>query len=102
MMPFVRYIMLSYPLDLQIAEAEALDDSTRQLATEFLVTLCEAREKAPGMMRKLPQIVGRLFQCLMTFLLDIEVLPQPSRLVLYAFFRHHISHVCIKDKLGQK
>lgn len=59
----------------QIAEAEALEDSTRQLAAEFLVTLCEAREKAPGMMRKLPQLVGRLFQCLLKFLLDIEVCP---------------------------
>lgn len=57
----------------QIAEADALEDSTRQLAAEFLVTLCEAREKAPGMMRKLPQFIGRLFHCLITFLLDIEV-----------------------------
>ena len=30
----------------------------RTLAAEFLVTLCEAREKAPGMMRKLPQVGG--------------------------------------------
>lgn len=57
----------------QIAEAERLEESTRQLAAEFLVTLCEAREKAPGMMRKLPQFVGRLFQCLLNFLLNIEV-----------------------------
>jgi hypothetical protein len=28
----------------------------RSLAAELLVTLCEAREKAPGMMRKLPQV----------------------------------------------
>jgi hypothetical protein len=61
----------------QIAEASTLSESTRQLATEFLVTLCEAREKAPGMMRKLPQINQRLFQCLMGFLLDIEVPPSP-------------------------
>lgn len=57
---------------MQIAEAEQLEDSTRQLAAEFLVTLCEAREKAPGMMRKLPALVARLFHCLLTFLLDIE------------------------------
>jgi len=65
---------------MQIAEADALVESTRQLAAEFLVTLCEAREKAPGMMRKLPQINQRLFRCLMGFLLDIEVLytPPPS------------------------
>lgn len=41
---------------LQIAESEALDAGVRTLAAEFLVTLCEAREKAPGMMRKLPQV----------------------------------------------
>jgi hypothetical protein len=64
----------------QIAEADTLVESTRQLATEFLVTLCEAREKAPGMMRKLPQINQRLFQCLMGFLLDIEVPPPLSSL----------------------
>ncbi|EFN51416.1 hypothetical protein CHLNCDRAFT_59245 [Chlorella variabilis] len=40
---------------LQIAESESLDEGVRTLAAEFLVTLCEAREKAPGMMRKLPQ-----------------------------------------------
>ncbi len=60
---------------MQISEATELEDSTRQLATEFLVTLCEAREKAPGMMRKLPQHLARLFQCLVFFLLDIEVRP---------------------------
>ena len=60
---------------MQISEASELEDSTRQLATEFLVTLCEAREKAPGMMRKLPQQLARLFQCLVFFLLDIEVRP---------------------------
>ena len=58
---------------MQIAEASSLEDSTRQLAAEFLVTLCEAREKAPGMMRKLPHFIGQLFQCLTGFLLDIEV-----------------------------
>lgn len=60
-------------VSMQIAEATSLENSTRQLAAEFLVTLCEAREKAPGMMRKLPEFIGRLFQCLLNFLLDIEV-----------------------------
>jgi len=32
----------------QIAEADALVESTRQLATEFLVTLCEARRRPPA------------------------------------------------------
>lgn len=58
---------------MQVAEASALDDATRQLAAELLITLCEAREKAPGMMRKLPQFIGRFFQILLAFLLDIEV-----------------------------
>ncbi|KAG1673229.1 hypothetical protein FOA52_013109 [Chlamydomonas sp. UWO 241] len=57
---------------LQIARAEQLEDATRQLAAEFLVTLCEAREKAPGMMRKLPNFVPNLFETLMMFLLDVE------------------------------
>ena len=57
----------------QVVGAEQLEESTRQLAAEFMVTLCEAREKAPGMMRKLPQFVGRLFQSMLAFLLDVEV-----------------------------
>ena len=36
-----------------------------------MVTLCEAREKAPGMMRKLPHFVNKLFETLMVFLLDV-------------------------------
>lgn len=55
-----------------IAEAEQLEESTRKLACEFVVTLCEAREQAPGMMRKIPQLNHRLFMCLMNYLLDVE------------------------------
>ena len=50
-----------------------MESATRQLAAECLVTLCEAREKAPGMMRKLPQFLDQFFQCLLGFLHDIEV-----------------------------
>ncbi|KAH1204811.1 Importin-5 [Glycine max] len=57
---------------LQVAEAEALEEGTRHLAIEFVVTLAEARERAPGMMRKLPQFVRKLFGVLMNLLLDIE------------------------------
>ncbi|KAF7007891.1 hypothetical protein CFC21_022777 [Triticum aestivum] len=57
---------------LQIAEAAQLEDGTRHLAVEFVITLAEARERAPGMMRRLPQFVGRLFQVLMQMLLDVE------------------------------
>ncbi|XP_057437723.1 uncharacterized protein LOC130729888 [Lotus japonicus] len=57
---------------LQVAEAPSLEEGTRHLAIEFVVTLAEARERAPGMMRKLPQFIQRLFGVLMNLLLDIE------------------------------
>ncbi|KAK9664646.1 hypothetical protein RND81_14G058200 [Saponaria officinalis] len=57
---------------LQIAEAESLEEGTRHLAIEFVITLAEARERAPGMMRKLPQFIQRLFGILIKLLLDIE------------------------------
>ena len=57
---------------LQIAEASSLEEGTRHLAIEFVITLAEARERAPGMMRKLPQFIHRLFAILMTMLLDLE------------------------------
>ncbi|KAK9941431.1 hypothetical protein M0R45_018032 [Rubus argutus] len=57
---------------LQIAEAESLEEGTRHLAIEFVITLAEARERAPGMMRKLPQFISRLFAILMKMVLDIE------------------------------
>ncbi|XP_065851907.1 uncharacterized protein [Euphorbia lathyris] len=57
---------------LQIAEADSLEEGTKHLATEFVITLAEARERAPGMMRKFPQFVQRLFVVLMRMLLDIE------------------------------
>lgn len=61
---------------LQIAEAAELEEGTRHLAVEFLITLAEARERAPGMMRKLPLFTNRLFAALMKMLLDIEDDPQ--------------------------
>ncbi|CAN8300728.1 unnamed protein product [Cochlearia groenlandica] len=57
---------------LQIAEADSLEESTRHLAVEFLVTLAEARERAPGMVRKLPQFIDRFFAVLMKMAEDIE------------------------------
>ncbi|KAG0487272.1 hypothetical protein HPP92_009367 [Vanilla planifolia] len=57
---------------LQIAEADQLEEGTRHLAVEFVITLAEARERAPGMMRRLPQFIGRLFAILMKMLLDIQ------------------------------
>ncbi|XP_042385378.1 importin-5-like [Zingiber officinale] len=57
---------------MQIAEADGLEEGTRHLAIEFIITLAEARERAPGMMRKLPQFLSRLFSVLMKMLLDLE------------------------------
>lgn len=57
---------------LQVAEAAGLEEGTRHLAIEFVVSLAEARERAPGMMRKLPQFIRRLFSLLMNMLLDLE------------------------------
>jgi hypothetical protein len=57
---------------LQIAAAGRLEDATRHLAVEFLITLAEARERAPGMMRKLPHFIGKLFSVLLTMLLDVD------------------------------
>jgi len=57
---------------MSVARAEQLEAATRSLAAEFLVTLCEARDKAPGMVRKLPTFASSLFETLMLFLLDVE------------------------------
>ncbi|CAL5421025.1 unnamed protein product [Camellia sinensis] len=57
---------------LQIAEAESLEEGTRHLAIEFVITLSEARERAPGMMRKLPQFIQRLFSILLKMLEDVD------------------------------
>ncbi|KAG2489783.1 hypothetical protein HYH03_011733 [Edaphochlamys debaryana] len=51
---------------------DKLEGQTRQLAVEFLVSLCEAREQSPGMMRKVPNLARSLFELVMGFLLDIE------------------------------
>uniref|UniRef100_A0A0C9QU83 TSA: Wollemia nobilis Ref_Wollemi_Transcript_9431_3919 transcribed RNA sequence n=1 Tax=Wollemia nobilis TaxID=56998 RepID=A0A0C9QU83_9CONI len=57
---------------LQIAEAQSLEEGMRHLALEFIITLAEARDRAPGMMRKLPQFIGKLFAILVNLLLDVE------------------------------
>ncbi|GLT87421.1 hypothetical protein SLE2022_055060 [Rubroshorea leprosula] len=57
---------------LQIAEAASLEEGTRHLAIEFVITLAEARERAPGLMRKLPQFISKLFSLLMDMLLDVD------------------------------
>ncbi|PWA95267.1 importin-5 [Artemisia annua] len=75
---------------LRIAEAESLQERTRHLAIEFVITLVEARDPAPRMMSDLPQfiisrfsaffmrrkfreLISRLFAIFMRLLLaDIE------------------------------
>eukprot|EP00958_Prasinococcus_capsulatus_P007362 scaffold689_cov375-Prasinococcus_capsulatus_cf.AAC.24 len=55
-----------------VSETTDFEASNRQMALEFLVTLCEGREKAPGMMRKLPQYIGRMLQVSLKFLEDFD------------------------------
>lgn len=57
---------------LQVAEANGLEEGTRHLAIEFVITLAEARDRAPGLMRKMPQFINRLFAILMKMLLEVE------------------------------
>ena len=57
---------------LTIAAEEKFEEGVRHLAIEFIVTLCEQREKAPGMMRKIPQYIGQLCNILLKMLLDVE------------------------------
>lgn len=55
---------------MQIMEAAALEEGTRVLAAEFLVTLCESRDKV---LKKQPQLGQPFFTALLQFLLDVEV-----------------------------
>ncbi|MCD7465045.1 hypothetical protein HAX54_000438 [Datura stramonium] len=57
---------------LEIAEAERLEQRTRHLAILFLITLVEAKERAPGMVKKLPSFISRCFTMLLKLLLDIK------------------------------
>ncbi|KAK9862045.1 hypothetical protein WJX84_012004 [Apatococcus fuscideae] len=54
---------------LQIMEAATLEEGTRVLAAEFLVTLCESRDKV---LKKQPQLGQPFFSALLKFLLDVE------------------------------
>ncbi|XP_059288765.1 uncharacterized protein LOC132042163 [Lycium ferocissimum] len=55
----------------EITEAESLEDRTRHLAVEFLITLVEAKKRAPGMMKRVPLFISRCFALLLKLLLDI-------------------------------
>ncbi|XP_009594485.1 uncharacterized protein [Nicotiana tomentosiformis] len=58
-----------------IAEDKSLEERTRHLAIEFVLALVEAREKAPGMMKKLPLFTTTCFAVLLNLLLDIKDKP---------------------------
>ncbi|OIS98279.1 hypothetical protein A4A49_20448 [Nicotiana attenuata] len=57
---------------LEIAEEEKLEQGTRYLAIEFLITLVETRKRAPGMMKKLPLFINRCFAMLLKLTLDTK------------------------------
>ncbi|XP_062018388.1 uncharacterized protein LOC133734787 isoform X3 [Rosa rugosa] len=58
---------------LQIAEAiDVLEQGTRHLAIEFLITLAEARERAPWIMRRCREFVGLLFPILMRMVSNVK------------------------------
>lgn len=58
---------------LTIASHTSLEDSTRQLGVEFLVTLTEQR---PGMLRKFPQFVENFLPVLLLMMMDLEDDPE--------------------------
>ncbi|XP_009614417.1 uncharacterized protein [Nicotiana tomentosiformis] len=57
---------------LEIAEEEKLEQGTRYLAIEFLITLVETRKRAPGMMKRLPLFINRCFAMLLKLTLDTK------------------------------
>ncbi|PRQ33141.1 hypothetical protein RchiOBHm_Chr5g0054221 [Rosa chinensis] len=58
---------------LQIAEAiDVSEQGTRHLAIEFLITLAEAGERAPWIMRKCREFVGLLFPILMRMVSNVK------------------------------
>ncbi|XP_015167122.1 importin-5-like [Solanum tuberosum] len=63
-----------------IAECESYEKKTRHLAVEFVMTLVEAREKTPGMIKKYPLFTEKYFAILLNLLEDEvydPLLPDP-------------------------
>ncbi|XP_016495357.1 uncharacterized protein LOC107814458 [Nicotiana tabacum] len=56
----------------EIAESESLDQRARHFAVLFFITLIEAKEKAAGMLKRLPLFISRCFEMLLKLLLDIK------------------------------
>ena len=54
----------------QISSVPALDDDTRHLAMELILTVVEAK---PGMVRKhMPDLVSQIFQIGLTWMLELD------------------------------
>ncbi|CAN4087801.1 unnamed protein product [Withania somnifera] len=61
---------------IEIAETKSLEEEIRHLAVEFMLTLVEAKEKVPGMMKKVPLFTNTCFSILLNMLLDIKDEPR--------------------------
>ncbi|CAN4087497.1 unnamed protein product [Withania somnifera] len=57
---------------LLVVEVDSLEEGTRHLAIEFMITLAEAKETTPGMIKKFSPFISRLFGTLLKMLLDID------------------------------
>ncbi|XP_060209818.1 uncharacterized protein LOC132636808 isoform X2 [Lycium barbarum] len=55
-----------------IAEDKGLKEETTNLAVEFLMTLVEAKNRAPGMIKRVPLFISRCFAMLLKLLLYIK------------------------------
>jgi len=67
---FLRpHLALAINAMLQIAGANHLEDATKQLAVEFLVTLAENK---PTMMRKYPKFLESLLPLILNLMMDLE------------------------------
>ncbi|PHT97046.1 hypothetical protein BC332_34029 [Capsicum chinense] len=60
----------------EIAENKSLEEEIRHLAVEFMLTLVEAKEKVPGMMKKVPLFTNTCFAILLNLTLDIKDEPR--------------------------
>ncbi|OIS96750.1 hypothetical protein A4A49_16246 [Nicotiana attenuata] len=56
----------------EIAEAKSLNEPTRHMAITFVLKLLEGKEKALGMLQKLPRFINTFLEILLNLLLDIK------------------------------
>ncbi|XP_019267737.1 PREDICTED: importin-5-like isoform X2 [Nicotiana attenuata] len=67
---FRRQLVDVVDIMFEIAESESLDQRARHFAVLFFITLIEAKEKAAGMLKRLPLFISRYFAMLLKLLLD--------------------------------